>query len=429
MTGEAGHHNLGDQGMALASSCRLLRYFPEATLVATGLDPLGAVLRHQAKIVPWPLVPHGLQTTYPQRLLQKIARKLGASPDFMDPTGRSFARIFEEQYRCNAVFRNVVAEIERADFVFDMGHGALNDVFNPFMICFVYYLAGRFEKPLFISGQTLGPIWRPQSSRMLRDSLMHAHTLGLRDEVVSRQVLTDDIGFASGDTRVIEVGDDTLDLDPLEPDLEKLTPDLRALLEDRSFFAVQFRMSDYSAFLSDSEPLQSFVRAIRLLHKESGLQPLFVPLSWESRSSDILAAARVSDLLQSEIPFYVLWPYLQAAEIKWVLSRAQFGLGISYHFHVFLLSQGIPSVAFYSNSYYEVKLKGVFAAYDYRSEPFRYPFRDFETEHFKETLDTVSNWTDEDGKRLRSKAASLSNKWHEAFRRFVEESRLVNVGN
>ena len=49
MTGEAGYHNLGDEGMALASASRLRHCFPEADLVATGLDPLGAVLRQSGQ--------------------------------------------------------------------------------------------------------------------------------------------------------------------------------------------------------------------------------------------------------------------------------------------------------------------------------------------------------------------------------------------
>lgn len=425
MTGEAGYHNLGDEGMALASCLRLRKQFPEATIVATGLDPLGSVLRHQAKIVPWPLLPYQLDNSYGQRLVQRIGRKFGASEDFMDPVGRDFDSIFADQIRHNKIFRDVVKEMESADFVFDMGHGALNDVFNPFMLCLIYYLAGKLEKPLFISGQTIGPIWRQQSRRMLNDTLRNAHTLGLRDEQISRSELLQNIGFQSSDTHIVELGDDTLDLSPKEPDLAKLAPKVRQLIEDQAFFSVQWRTSDYTHGLSDTKQLESLIEAIRIAYTDSGLTPLFVPLSWESRHSDIVIAARIIDYLQDELPFEVMWNFLRAEEIKWLLGKARFGIGLSYHFHVFSLTQGVPTIAFYTNQYYELKLKGCFAAYDYDSEPFSYPLDvSLHESKYKDAISTINLWTENDANRLRNKAALLSTKWHNAFEEFSKDSGL-----
>ena len=129
-------------------------------LVATGSDPLGSVLRHEARIVPWPATAYDLQVSYIQKSARRVIRKLGGPDDWLDPSSQKMDRVFDKLYRESDKLRSVLKEIESADFVFDMGHGALNDVFDPFMLCFLYYLAGRLERPLFISGQSIGPLWR-----------------------------------------------------------------------------------------------------------------------------------------------------------------------------------------------------------------------------------------------------------------------------
>ena len=189
MTGEDGLHNMGDEGQALASAARLKQYFPAADLIATGFDALGSVLRHQARIVPWPLTMQDVQPSYLTNLTRRFARKLGASQEWLDPVARKMDVIFEEQYHVNKRFRAVLADIEKSDFIFDMGHGALNDVFDPFMLCFLYHLAGRLNKLLFISGQSIGPFWRKSAAYRSPD---RAQTLGgnrareIRDRALPR---------------------------------------------------------------------------------------------------------------------------------------------------------------------------------------------------------------------------------------------------
>ena len=425
MTGESGDHNLGDEGQAMASMCRLRRYFPDAKIVATGIDPLGAVLRHQAEIVPWPLSPYEMEPSRGKKVTRRIARKLGANADFMDPAARKMDVIFDEQYRLNARFRSVLEQVEQADFIFDMGHGALNDVFDPFMICFVYYLAGRFQKPLFISGQSIGPLWRPRSIKMLRETLPYAHTVGFRDKDVSRQITVDQIRVDANQVRLVEVGDDTLDLLPQEPAWEAFSPRLADLLRGGEFFAVQWRSSDYTQAMTATEQLVPLVNAIKRLHQATRLPAVFLPFSWEAGSSDILAAARIHDYLQGQLPFYVVWNYLEAAELKWLLGRALFGIGLSYHFHIFLLTQGVPSIGPYTNSYYAIKLRGAYAAYNYKLTPMAYTGELCDTTEFGTAVETVMGWTEANRRSLISAADELRTQWHEAFRKFLQDTKMT----
>lgn len=424
MTGEAGYHNLGDEAMALASAQRLKHYFPQAELVATGLDPHGAVLRHQARIVPWPLLPGDIQSGYPRRLARKYSQKFGASEDFLDPFARPLEDVFRQQYKTNERFRLIVEEIEAADLVFDMGHGALNDTFSPFMLCVVYYIAGKLNKPLFISGQSVGPLWRHSSMEMLRRTLPLAHTVGLRDVKVSRDVLTEQLGLLDTQVNMVEVGDDTLDLSGDEPDWREFPVPEADLIRSGEFVSIQWRSSDYSQQLSETNQIIQFANLVKTINQQTLLPVVFVPLSWETHHSDIVVAARIRDFLGAPSFLYVLWNYLEAPEVKWVLGRAKFGVGLSYHFHVLSLSQGVPTIPLYTNSYYKIKLKGAVAAFGYTLAPLAYPINDDDYEHLPELMDGVMNWTASDCSRLIVNAENARLAWHQAFQRFIQDHSL-----
>lgn len=424
MTGEAGYHNLGDEGMALASAKRLRHYFPNAELVATGLDPYGSVLRHQARIVPWPLLPSDIRVSYLRRLIRKYAQKVGASEDFLDPFTRPFEVIFQDHYRTNTQFKSLVEEIEQADMVFDMGHGGLNDIFGPFMLCFVYYLAGKLRKPLFISGQSIGPLWRRSSIEMMKRTLPFAHTLGLRDVGVSKEILVKQVGLTDQEVRMVEVGDDTLDLDPVEPDWSQMPAELGEIIQSRQFIAVQWRGTDYSQVLRETAQIIPLLALLRSAHQQTNLPLVFIPLSWEE-GGDVLIAARMYDYLGGSLPFYVLWNYIGAPQIKSILGRAKLGIGSSYHFHVFCLSQGVPTIALYTNEYYKIKLNGVIAAFGHRIAPVVYPPRSEDLEHLSEALDNVINRNAMDRASLLEHAAAARRAWHLAWEQFVVDNQLA----
>ena len=424
LTGEAGFHNLGDEGMALASAARIRTYFPDTQLISTSMDMLGSVLREQSKTVEWPLNPPQLIDPYRKRFVRKYGKKiLGLSFPAQLPYNRPFDQIFEQHYKQDQAFRARVAEIEQVDFVFDMGHGGLNDVFNPFTLCFLYYLCGRLSRPLFISGQTIGPLRHRWSREMVREGLTHAHTIGLRDRRVSKQILLDEVQLDTSKVIVTEVGDDTLDLLPTEPDRSGFGRNIQNLLESGSFFAVQWRSSDYTKTVKSTAQLIPLIKLIQHIQQATGLAPLFVPFSWEAHSSDILVAARMANYIQDTFPFHVLWSYLNAPQLKWVVGRAKFGVGLSYHFNVFCLSQGVPTIGIYSNAYYRIKLSGVMALFEHTIPPLAFP-EEMGSAKADAAIELVMNWTQQDKERLCAASERDRTKWHGAFQKFIDDNQL-----
>ncbi|MBL4658796.1 MAG: polysaccharide pyruvyl transferase family protein [Alcanivoracaceae bacterium] len=51
------------------------------------------------------------------------------------------------------------------------------------------------------------------------------------------------------------------------------------------------------------------------------------------------------------------------SETKGIVGHAQMSIGTSYHFLLFSLSQNIPALALYQDSYYKQKLKGLTKMY------------------------------------------------------------------
>jgi|GEM_PF-6032935 len=424
ITGEAGVHNLGDEGMALASVARIRKYFNDIHFVATAYDvPYGTVLRHQAEIVRWPLLDWDPVQLRVVRVFRKILSGFGVDLSFWDPKNKSFDKIFESRYRSNQQFREIIKKIEEADFVFDMGHGALNDIFSPLFLCFLYYCAHRVEKPLFISGQNIGPLWKKTSIKMLRMTLPFAHTVGLRDKEISKRILLDEVGIDENSVKLVEFGDDTLDLEPEEPDWSQFNAILTERLKSGDFFAVQWRGSDYSSSFSRAASLLPLAKLIEEISEKTGMPAVFVPFTWEW-SGDFVPAAHLEDLINNKNCFSPIWNLITPGQAKWIMGRARFAIGLSYHFNVFALTQGVPVIGIYTNEYYRIKLDGAFGLYGHGIKAVKYGEELAESQELHDAVDRVLSWTDDDRIGIAASVTALRNLWHGAFSRFLVESRI-----
>jgi len=414
MSGENGDFNYGDQGMALASVDRLRCYLPDLSITATAGYPKTSVLFPIAKkIVPWPQ-PKPLRLTWIQRALKhlRLLQTINLS--------QHFEKSFQETYAQDELFRATIMDLEKAAFVFDMGHGGINDIFGRILPYF-YWLSHRLNKPLFISGKSIGPITDTSLIDAYRMSMKHAHTVILRDAELSKQILMNTIKIKDS-VRLVEAGDDTFDLASVEPDWSKLPTDLKKTIVSQNFFAIQWRPTDYTKTFS-FEVYELLVSQITKLNSHFGLQPVFVPMSWESRA-DIAAAVMLDTMLPEETRFLIIPTNIGARATKWILGQAQFGLGLSYHFHIWLLSQGHPSIGIYTNPYYQVKITGAFRALGYNMPPINLVDLSQGTETLPLTV--IENWDEVESSKLIDSATRLAQTWHLAFRDFLKDIGIVS---
>jgi len=414
MYGEYGDFNFGDQGMALASVNRLKRYFPDINIVATGSWFKTSVLFPFARIMlPFP-------RPQPQQLhlrrLQRVLKRLGIQVLNLE---RHYEASFQKDCASNGPARKVIDEMKRSDFVFDIGHGGINDVFECILPYF-YWLSHKLDKPLFISGKSIGPLSNPEVTRAFRMGLNYAHTIVLRDAEISRQILVDQIGI-NDSIKIVEAGDDTLDLEPVEPDWSILPFELKQTIVSGDFFAVQWRPVDYTNSFG-LETYENLASLIIRLSERFHLMPIFVPMSWEARP-DIQSATILEALLPRRIHYTIVSRNIGARATKWILGQAKFGLGLSYHFHVWLLSQGHPSIGIYTNPYYQIKITGAFRAYGYKGQPAS--LSDVLQSSELPSIEIIEKWNKDDSTRLINNAAQLCRKWHIAFTNFLRDNGLA----
>jgi len=129
------------------------------------------------------------------------------------------------------------------------------------------------------------------------------------------------------------------------------------------FIAVHWRSTDYT---QDTDHLFSRVAELwDMAAQRSGLRLVFFPMSYDvhSRHDDACCKAirsmmRLPDrLLMAPVTHDV-------GLIKAAIGSSRFTLGLSYHVHVFGLSQGVPALILFSGDYYRFKSDGLVAFYE-----------------------------------------------------------------
>ena len=79
---------------------------------------------------------------------------------------------------------------------------------------------------------------------------------------------------------------------------------------------------------------------------------------------DYQAGEKLKDLMVNKNPFYLLEPIDDIKLVKGIIGKAIFSMGISYHLHVFSLSQGNPTLILYTGDYYKIKSEGLISFYN-----------------------------------------------------------------
>ncbi|TAK50774.1 MAG: hypothetical protein EPO25_18505 [Gammaproteobacteria bacterium] len=240
------------------------------------------------------------------------------------------------------------------DALFVAGGGDLNDVFPQALwrcCCLVRGFAAQ-GKPVFLSGQQIGPIRHAGSARLLRAALRRATFVGVREPGDSWRLATA-AGLAGA--RLALTGDDSLGLLPAAADA--IDAALAASGIGREpFLAVNIRIGPYVDVAADSLP--AIARVLDGVAGRCRLPLLAVPISVADEDSDLQAAEALARCLRRPLPI-LRGNRLSAALLKGVLGRAHGAIGMSYHFCTFALSQGVPAIALYAGDYYAQKAAGL----------------------------------------------------------------------
>lgn len=362
VSSDNGSSNLGDEGMYEALVDRLRDTRADVRILATG--------RHT-----W--VPRSFETEplpSPERFCNARAdrplRHLGwKTLDFAADklaTRRAIARWLDRLTSADAEFGDDVeaayaGALRRCDAVVFSGAGIICDPFTTGVYRWGAIARGAraLGKPVFLSGQGIGPFKSARSLRFVAESLRDVEAVVLRERTFGKQLL---VGAGVPPDKIFAAPDDATVI-PLAPHRR-----IDELLADAGLDLSQpFVAANLGFFRHSSRPaeLGFALPALAEFLERHDLQLLTVPNMFSGASADTRDCWQLTKHLRARgARAHYLSSPADASEAKGVLSRARFSLARRYHSAVFSLSAGTPCLGLYGSEYYRLKMLGLFDWYD-----------------------------------------------------------------
>jgi polysaccharide pyruvyl transferase WcaK-like protein len=219
----------------------------------------------------------------------------------------------------------------------------------------VYRMAGRSVPIVALSAQGFGPVNDPELLTVMREGFSSLDLLSFRDCRFSAEC-TASLGRIDCETKV--VGDEAFSL-PVADDNTRN----RILMEagirlTEPFVAAHWRGTDYTQDTHQYLPI--LAQACDQVVEKTSAKILFVPMSYDVHSgNDADLIVELRNQMRFGASLVALPLQKDVGIIKAVIGRALFTLGLSYHVHVFGLTQGRPALILYTGDYYRYKSEGL----------------------------------------------------------------------
>ncbi len=246
----------------------------------------------------------------------------------------------------------LAAEVARADALIVTGGGTINSRDREgFSIRRIHSLIRLFHDhgvPIFLSGQTIGPLGLyPDHDRLAREIVQAADILTTRDALYSARYLA---MIGARPHEHLEVLDDAAALEFRDAPLDQ---------ETEVFLArgptAALNITEYTGYQHDQQVFVS--RIAEHLIRAKGLQLVLV----SHTDLDFCHLHVVRDMLPDELRRQVLLPDTRRwrdRSLKRLISRCRVAIGGRYHFVVFAATSDTPFVGMCGNHYSYVKQDG-----------------------------------------------------------------------
>jgi polysaccharide pyruvyl transferase WcaK-like protein len=252
--------------------------------------------------------------------------------------------------------------LRTSDIFYGVGAADFND-FNLEDIVYktwLYKIANRYVKIVVISSQGIGPINNHWAKKKLKEAFDQIHVLSFRDCYFSK--LTIDELQLKG-TKYNIVGDEAFNLSIANK--EQILSFLRdtGLPPNASFIAFHFRETDYTKKTSYLIP--KIASILDEIIKIFSHYIIFFSMSYHTHSTyDEQCGRKIKSHLSFPEKFLIAPLCKDVHIIKGAVGLAVYSLGLSYHLHVFAVSQNRPALILYSGDYYRYKSEGLIRFYN-----------------------------------------------------------------
>jgi polysaccharide pyruvyl transferase WcaK-like protein len=365
--GEA-YGNLGDEAMLLSALRRLTRSLGPCHFVIPreSSRPLPRLDDFVVEHVPSPFLFFDRTAGILDRYRGLLARTRLPFPAAGLRAKVAFARLAWRgvrlgTWRDDYGLREAMRAIRQCDVFYGVGAADFND-FNACGAaykCWLYRMVRPFVPIVAVSAQGFGPLDNPELKMLMAGAFNEVDLLGFRDHAFSER-FTRGLGPLQCRTRI--TGDEAFSLASAGPIVRDAYLAETGLSPKEPFIAVHWRSTDYT---QDTDHL--FCRVAELWDiaaQSSGLRLVFFPMSYDTHSRhDDACCQAIGSMMRFPDRLLMAPMSHDVGLIKAAIGASRFTLGLSYHVHVFGLSQGVPALILFSGDYYKFKSDGLVAFY------------------------------------------------------------------
>ena len=341
LVGACGYDNFGDEAMLRAWLRKLAEVFPGSLVHVWGFDAAGISRLHSG-------VPLELR---PSPLLWRLAESFqaqGREPHEITP-GELFAAERLPNPADRLARAELFAVLQECELVHFIGGGYLNDLWTKpqFALAVVVAALAIFDKPLVLTGQTVGPL-RASSIERFGALLRTAAEVELRDGTHYEALRACGCAVRSG-------ADDVFLERPAAP------PDKSQPRRPRCLVCVQ------KQFLDESDYRALLAKLSRLIARLHAARPdlLVQTLELSPRDGD----GQAYEILSREHRHR--GPEFQLVKLDDLWNRTEeifqgdnaVAIGTRFHFGLYCARAGIPVVSLALNDYYAAKHAGLDSAF------------------------------------------------------------------
>lgn len=245
----------------------------------------------------------------------------------------------------------LLSAINRTDFILFSGGGYLTDLGRlEARACLLTGILGiLLGKPVYFSGQGIGPVEEPVTRFLLKFVARRARRILVRDQAASSDLLIE-LNIHNGKIR--ESGDDALTLATFAPEPEPDNP-----LRKQKILGVHLRLTPFG---NKSAQIIENTKSI--------FQPL-IQAGWQLRFYKFAAQSTWETDIYTKITAgmdanaYSIVCLDDPGMVRRSIGDCTVCVGMAYHFLLFSLAESVPAIGIYSGPYYRQKLAGLYGWY------------------------------------------------------------------
>lgn len=361
LTGGYGYSDLGDEAQLTSSLINLRKHIPLARLRVLSDNPRYTAKYHKVeachstrnylmkpgkflRLIPPARIPLLLRTTLLLRgfLLLFNARRLRRS---------------KRALLLNNDGKKLLDNLKSADLLFNVGGGNITSVWyiELYSKCFTYLICRTFEKPIVLSGQTIGPFKSWLDRRLSKFALNRVNFISLRERF-SEKILSH-LGVTK--PLILVTADDSTSLPPLDKEEVREIFAKEKISEQHPLIGMNMIKINYLPYEKEAKARRLSAEIADYLIAKHGAQIVFIPQSYASDSDERAAASKVLNLMKHKDRAFLISCEYDDRTIKGIIGQMDLAIGFRYHFIVFAVNSQVPSIGIFFDDYYSIKMRGI----------------------------------------------------------------------